>query len=151
MLGYISQILPCRKQIGMAVVIAILCNRRAMFWKIAGDELSDNAAEVRGHQHVFQSRHLLFDKFHVHCPQKVGEVHHRPEDMVHRNAKRNRCIWVAVLKGRLDGNTRSGIKLAFSHDSLLSKCPEMAQSKNAPLNGEEARTKFMGSIVNQQT
>ncbi len=46
------------------------------------EKLSDHAAEVGGHQHVFQPRDLLSDKLRIHSPQKIGEIHHGMEDML---------------------------------------------------------------------
>ena len=66
MLGRVPRMFTSWKQVGMTIVIDILRNCRAMFWKIADDKFSHHAAEVGRHEHVFQSRHLLFNEFRIY-------------------------------------------------------------------------------------
>jgi hypothetical protein len=69
-----------------------------MLGKVAGDELSNHAAEVGGHQHIFQSHHSLAYKLSVHSLQKVGKVQHCTVYVSDRNPERDTGLGVEMIE-----------------------------------------------------
>jgi hypothetical protein len=84
-------------QIGMAVVVGVLHDRWTMLRKVAHNEFSDHAAKTGGHQHVFQSRHLLSSKFRVYGLEEVCEIYHGMMHMLEGDTERNPGFGIEIV------------------------------------------------------
>ncbi|MGH9599136.1 MAG: hypothetical protein ACRD27_04695 [Terracidiphilus sp.] len=119
MLHRVARILSGRDQIGMAIVVSVLRNGWTVPRKAAGDEFSNYAAEVCGHQHVFNPRQVFPGERRIHDAQEIREVHHRATDVLDRYSIRDRRVGIEVLNGGFFRSTRRQVRLFPSHANFL--------------------------------
>lgn len=91
-------VLTCRKQIGVPVVICVPYNPRAVPRKTVGNKLTDNTAEVRRHQRVFESRYPFTYKLGVDGLEEIGEIAHGAEHMIDGDSERDEGLGIEMIE-----------------------------------------------------
>lgn len=103
------------EQVGMAVMVAVLHDRRAMTGDCGGHELAHNAAEVRGHEKRFEPRHTLGVQLLVDKAEEVQKVIHCRADVRGRAAMWDRCLRVEMPNFQPRKLARSAFEISLSH------------------------------------